>query len=232
LRRQANLIMILNKRKSIFERDFIAAKGRFPKLTYGWNAKVKMWVITGDLDICDTVGVYWNTFQIMMLVPPGYPFCVPIVAERSHIIPRDIDWHISPEGVCCLDAEHSLIALSKKGINLGDFIAKKVYSFFANQIHKIETKAYAGAEYAHHTAGVIQYYLEELNMPSVEATLQTLTKILNKKGLGRNDKCPCASGLKLKFCHEKAIEVIKSFGASKINKDIESIQIHLVSTPI
>lgn len=104
------------------------------------------------------------------------------------------------------------------------------YSFFANQI-QLETKAYAGTEYAHHNAGVIQYYLEELNMPSVEATLWTLTKILNKEGLGRNDKCPCASGLKLKFCHEKAIEV-KSFGSSKIKKDVESIKIHLVSTPI
>lgn len=224
--------MTLNKNKSVFERDFIAAKERFPKLTYGWNTKIKMWVVTGDLDICDTVGVYWNTFQITMLVPRGYPFCVPIVAERSDIIPRDIDWHISPEGICCLDAEHSLIALSKKGINLGDFIAKKVYSFFANQIHKLESKAYAGAEYAHHTAGVIQYYLEELNMSSAEATLQTLTKVLNRQGLGRNDKCPCTSGLKLKFCHEKAIETIKSFGPSKIKKDIENIQIHLASKPM
>lgn len=222
--------MNLNKNKSVFELDFIAVKERFPKLTYRWNAKIKMWVITGDLDICDTKGVYWNTFQITMLVPRGYPFCIPIVAERSSLIPRDIDWHISPEGICCLDAEHSLIALSKKGIYLGDFIAEKVYSFFANQIHKLESKTYAGAEYAHHTAGVIQYYLEELKIPSAEATVQILMHIFNKQGLGRNDKCPCASGLKLKLCHEKEIEMIKSFGPLRIKKDIEDIQIHLAST--
>lgn len=221
--------MTLNKNKSAFERDFIAVKERFPKLNYGWNAEIKMWVITGDLDICDTKGAYWNTFQITILVSRGYPFCIPIVAERSNLIPRDIDWHISPEGICCLDAEHSLITLSKKGIYLANFIAEKVYSFFANQIHKLESKAYAGTEYAHHTAGVIQYYLEELKMPSVEATLQTLIHIFNKQGLGRNDKCPCASGLKLKFCHEKAIEIIKSFGPVKIKKDVENIQIHLGS---
>jgi hypothetical protein len=221
--------MTFNNSKSPFERDFVVAKERFPKLTYGWNAKLKMWVVMGELDICDTVGVYWNTFKIKMLVPRGYPFCVPIVAERSNIIPRDINWHISSEGVCCLDAEHSLIALSKKGINLGDFIADKVYSFFANQIYKLENKDYAGAEYGHHTEGVIQYYLEELNMPSAEATQQTLIQILKKERLGRNDKCCCGSGVKLKFCHYNAVEIIKSFGPLKIKKDIENIQIYLVS---
>jgi hypothetical protein len=218
--------MIL-KAKSLFERDFTIAKERFPKLKYGWNAKIKMWVVTGELDICDMVGVYWNTFQITMLVPRGYPYCVPIVAERSDIIPRDIDWHISPEGICCLDADNSLIAMSKAGINLGDFIAEKVYTFFANQIHKLESKKYAGAEYAHHTAGVIQYYVEELNIPSAEATLQTLKRVLYKQGLGRNNKCPCGSGLKLKNCHETGIETIKSFGPVKIEKDIENIEKYL-----
>lgn len=223
--------MILNKGKSVFERDFALAKERFPKMSYRWNAELQMWVITGDLDICDTVGIYWNTFKITMLVPRGYPYCVPIVAERSHIIPRDINWHISPEGVCCLDADHSLIALSKKGIKLADFIAKKVYPFFANQLHKLESQTYAGTEYAHYTAGVIQYYLEELNLPSPDNILQTLTKVLTKESLGRNGKCVCGSGLKIKFCHENEIEIIKSFGSFKIKEDLESIQSYLNNCP-
>ncbi|SDF43802.1 SEC-C motif-containing protein [Mucilaginibacter pineti] len=220
------------KANSVFERDFITAKERFPKLKYGWDAKIKMWVITGELDICDTAGVYWNTFQIAMLVPRGYPYCVPIVAERSDIVPRDIDWHISPEGICCLDTDNSLIAMSKSGINVGDFIAEKVYTFFANQIHKLESKQYAGAEYAHHTAGVIQYYVEELNIPSAEAAIQILKKVLNKQGLSRNDRCPCGSGLKVKSCHETGIETIKSFGPVKIKKDIENIEKHLSAEPL
>jgi hypothetical protein len=218
--------MIL-KAKSSFERDFIIAKDRFPKLQYRWFAKNRIWVIVGELDICDTAGVYWNTFRIAMLVPSSYPFCVPIVIERSKIVPRDIDWHISPDGECCLDAEHSLLAMSKTGINIGDFIAEKVYSFFANQIHKLKSEKYAGAEYAHHTEGIIQYYVEELNVPSAMATLQTLNQILNKQSLGRNDKCTCGSGLKLKNCHKKQIQIIKSFGRVKIQEDIQDIDKYL-----
>ncbi|SEK76200.1 SEC-C motif-containing protein [Olivibacter domesticus] len=212
----------------MFERDFIIANERFPKLKYSWHAKSKMWVISGELDICDTVGVYWGTFQIIMLVPRSYPYCVPIVIEKSQIIPRDIDWHISPEGICCLDADHELIAMSQKGININDFITDKVYTYFANQIYKLQGKQYAGAEYAHHTAGVIQYYVERLNMPSAEATLQALKNILCKKGLGRNDKCPCGSGLKLKKCHKASIETIKTFGFSKVQKDIQDIEKYLL----
>lgn len=66
-------------------------------------------------------------------------------------------------------------------------------------------------------------------MPSAEAALQTLTQILNKEHFGRNDKCCCGSGLKLKFCHDKAVEIIKSFGPLKIKRDIENIQIYLAS---
>lgn len=218
--------MIL-KGKSSFERDFIIAKERFPKLQYRWCTKIKTWVIVGELDICDMAGSYWNTFRIAMLVPSSYPYCVPIVIERSDIVPRDIDWHISPEGECCVDAEHSLLAMSKMGINLGDFIAEKVYSYFANQVHKLESQEYAGAEYAHHTAGIIQYYIEELNIPSAEAILKTLKQIFNKQSLGRNDRCPCGSSLKLKNCHKKDIQTIKSFGKVKIQEDIKDIDKYL-----
>jgi len=95
--------MATNKK---FERDFIEVANSFPKLEASWNAKLKMWLITGELDICDIKGVYWNTFNIVIAVPQNYPYCVPIVIEKSILIPRDIDWHISEEGICCLDVSH------------------------------------------------------------------------------------------------------------------------------
>lgn len=219
--------MTLLKRKSVFEKDFEGVKERFPKLSYSWDKKRNLWVVSGDLDICDTIGIYWNTFRITILVPRGYPFCVPIVIERSDIIPRHVDWHVSPQGICCLDAEQSLLAMSKTGIILTDFIAEKIYTFFANQLHKLESERYAGEEYAHHTAGTIQYYLEDLKIPSVEKTIAILQMVLTNSGLGRNEKCPCASGLKLKHCHLQAIETIKSFGYKRILSDLESIKVHL-----
>lgn len=154
--------------KSLFEHDFIQVRDHFPNLTYKWNAEYKTWRVVGELDICDTEGVYWNTFGIVLLVPESYPYCIPVLIEKNKIIPREIDWHVSPEDICCMDIEHNLIILSKKGINLTSFITEKVYSFLANQLYKLEKQCYAGAEYGHHLQGVMQYYKEELDLTSLD----------------------------------------------------------------
>lgn len=208
---------------SRFEKDFHIAQNRFPKLNYRWDKKNRQWVIAGQLDICDTKGVYWDTFDIRIFVPQSYPFCVPILIERSKIIPRDIDWHISQGGVCCYDIEHNLIAMSKRGINLVDFIATKIYPYFANQLYKKAEKKYAGSEYAHYLSGVIQYYCEEHHLQNEKSIINLLQCILDKSGITRNDKCPCGSGMKTKHCHQSSIDTIKSLGYTKIKADLNEI---------
>lgn len=222
--------MDLHKKISQFERDFVAVKEHFPLLSYNWNKKNKAWIISGELDICDVKGDYWNTFNIAMLVPETYPNCVPLILERSEITPRDIDWHISKEGLCCVDAENNLIVMSRIGIKLKDFIANKVYPFFANQLYKLQEHKYAGDEYEHYTDGVIQYYLEDLKIPTANNIIFFLEMILNKTDLTRNRLCPCNSGKKIKNCHEKAIETIKSIGRVKITNDLKKIRKKLNNT--
>jgi len=209
--------------KSQFERDFKNAKILFPKLGYTYNTEHGMWCITGQLDICDVKGVYWNTFDIILVIPKSYPYCIPLLMEQSKLIPREIDWHISPEGFCCMDVEHNLIAMSKRGINLTDFIKDKVYSFFANQLYKLEAQHYAGPEYAHHVAGVLQYYKEKHNISNAETVLIFLDAVLSKTRIGRNDSCLCGSGNKTKNCHIEAIDTMKLLGMEKLKKDKESI---------
>src|SRR5690606_18557162 len=172
-------------RKSLFERDFEVVEELFPKLTYSWSFKFKFWVIVGELDICDTRGIYWNTFNIIIAVPQKYPHCVPVLVEQSKIIPRDINWHISSEGLCCVDISHNLIAMSKIGINIYSFISDKVYPYFANQLYKLVENEYAGKEYAHHFDGIIQYYIEDHNLPNVNAVISLLQRITKKSHIGR-----------------------------------------------
>lgn len=215
--------------KCIFERDFIAVEERFPKLRYSWSAKYKIWVIAGELDICDTEGIYWNTFNIAIGVPQSYPYCVPVLVERSEIILRDIDWHISPEGICCVDISHNLIVMSKLGIDICSYISGKVYPYFANQVYKMTEKKYAGKEYAHHFTGVIQYYLEEHHLSNEKAIISLLERITKKSFIGRNDRCPCGSGKKVKQCHQQSIETIKTLGMEKVKSDLENIRSHTLS---
>lgn len=216
--------MVINKR---FKQDFVEVENRFPKLSHKWHANQKLWIISGELDICDTEGFYWNTFDIMIAVPHNYPFCIPIVLEISTLIPRDVNWHISEEGVCCIDVSHNLIVLSKDGINICDFIIEKIYPFFANQLYRLEVDKYAGEEYKHFFDGIIQYYLEEHKLADEETVLRILSHILEKKATPRNENCPCGSKKKAKFCHLRSINIIKKLGHERINSDIENIKSRL-----
>jgi hypothetical protein len=210
------------QRKSTFERDFGVARDKFPKLSYDLDKKRKLWVITGELDICDQAGIYWGTFDIRIFVPQNYPHCVPVVQELSTVIPRDIDWHIDADGFCCLDIQHRMTYDARKGINLSDFIMQKVYSFFANQLYKINHGSYAGEEYQHHFPGVAQFYREDLGL-GVEAAILMLEGIL-EGWLGRNERCPCGGLYKLKNCHFASFSFLKWMGRDQLKKDLKSFR--------
>ena len=182
--------MDLMKKTSPFERDFPIVKEYFPLLSYSWSLKSKSWIITGELDICDVKGDYWNTFDIAIIVPKGYPNCVPVVFERSEISPRDIDWHISKEGTCCVDVDNNLLVMSRTGINIKDFISQKVIHILRINYTSYKNINIAGEEYGHHTDGIIQYYVEELNIPTADDIIIFIEMILNKTDLTRNSYVP------------------------------------------
>jgi hypothetical protein len=217
------------KRRSLFEKDFEVARSRFPKLSARWNAEMKSWIVTGELDICDTQGNYWETFNIIMIFSKSYPYCIPVVIEKSELIPREIEWHISKEGICCIDFSYSLQLQSKKGIQYSDFILNKVYSYFANQLYKMSEGKYAGEEYGHHFDGTLQFYIEELGFKDERTLVEVLKAVSSGVVFGRNDLCPCGGGKKLKHCHLISIEDLKSLGKDTVLKDLQLLNAYLIS---
>ena len=207
------------KGRTPFDKDFEEVAGKFPKLSYTFSKKADHWIITGEIDICDVLGVYWGTFEMKIFTPSSYPYCIPITQELSKIIPRAIDWHINDDGICCVDIDHRLIYMSKRGIKMVDFITDKVYPYLANQLYRLQEKKYAGAEYSHHFDGVIQFYQEDLNL-SPQQAIKFLESLLPGNGLGRNDKCLCGSEKKLKNCHLASWEFLKYIDPPKIKFDI------------
>ncbi|GAB3999492.1 hypothetical protein GCM10028807_49870 [Spirosoma daeguense] len=203
----------------MFERDIIDVFERFPKLRLIHTATNK-WVIGGELDICDMKGNYWDTFKIEITVPNNYPFCIPVVKEISYKIPREIDWHISLSGECCLDITHTLMYQARLGIGLSNFILTKVYPYFSNQLYKMQTGSYAGSEYAHSCEGVIQFYREELMLEPTHA-LVVLERLLKRIPFARNENCVCGKTVKVKNCHLSAINFLKSIDIKQLSIDLQ-----------
>lgn len=204
-----------------FSKELAEIKERFPKLKIVISKSGKPEKLFGELDICDTKGIYWDTFKIAILIPDKFPYAVPEVFERSHKIPREDDRHISENGLCCLDIEHELLRLARRGINLCDFIAEKVYPFFSNQLYYERKGKYANEEYPHEFGGVRYFYLKKLNLFEPKIIIRILQMILKNELPGRNDLCPCQSGRKLKSCHQSEIDFLKSVGRARLMMDFE-----------
>lgn len=209
--------------ESVFEKDFSAVQELFPKLKYASSKNKGAWIIKGELDICDQAGRYWGTFQIGIFIPAAYPFVVPVIWEQSHLIPRKADWHISQNGVCCLDIHHRLLEWSRRGIKFEEFMLSKVYPYFANQLYRLEEKVYAGEEYKHGVIGVAQFYQEDLCLNQVQA-VAFLEMLTSGQFPGRNDPCPCGMGEKMKYCHKNSIAFLQSLGRKQLLLDLANFQ--------
>lgn len=208
----------------VIENQIRAAIARFPKLSYRRNEGKKFWIIEGDLDICDSTGVYWDTFQIAIVLNDKYPNSVPVVFEVSKKIPRVSDRHISANGACCLDIEHKLLRMASRGILLSEFIATKVYPFFANQIYFEKHERFAAEEYSHDFMGVEEFYRDELQIPNAKTAILILNSILSNSLPGRNDRCMCGQEKKYKKCHMQKVEFLAAIGTDQLLKDLDNFR--------
>lgn len=208
------------KTRKILEQDIKKVSEFFPKLKLVWASKFSTWSLDGELDICDINGEYWSTFEIIVYIPKSYPNGIPLVEEKSNLIPREIDRHISEEGYCCLDVTHKLSYKALTGIYLLEFLQNSVYPYFANQLYYNKNEHFAGAEYKHNFDGVIQFYDESLNVKDAKSAILILEGIILNNIPGRNDNCLCGSNKKMKQCHIKTIDFLKSLDKKLLEDDL------------
>jgi hypothetical protein len=197
----------------------------FPKLQLFWLASKNLWELRGDLDICDSAGSYWGTFNISIFIGISYPNDIPIVRENSKVIPRSPERHIDENGICCVDIPHALqLQISNGGIFIDSFMYEKVYPYFANQIYYSITGTYANGDYGHEFEGVKQYYSEVLQITSSSSAVQIIEHVLTKRKMRRNDFCCCGGVKKFKKCHWDSYETLKKLTKEQLRSDQSNFQ--------
>lgn len=179
-------------------------------------------VLQGGIDIIDDNLQFWDSYKIEIIVPKiGFPNVVPLVVETSEKIKRDEDYHISEEGLCCLDIPHKLLIEKSRGISLVNFYQNYIYPFFANHQYKLKTTKYAGEEYKHYSKGIIQFYEEEYGLTDTLQIIQYLEFILEHRKAERNKECPICGKPKYKKCCRLLIESIKRYGKKQLQIDLD-----------
>lgn len=177
--------------------------------------------LEGKISVLDKSDKLWGHFKILILINEAeYPYTVPIVIEKTQIINRDWDFHISKEGECCLDIPHKLMKRKRRGIVFEEFYREIIYPFFANYHYKVSTGNYANGEYKHHAEGIFQFYNEEYKLNEVPLIINLLQTAFTGIKYEPNKKCPLCGGRKYKKCCRNIVLSLKQYGKPQLYQDL------------
>ena len=113
--------------------------------------------ILGTIYLPDEKGCFIDSYKIKIEIKNDYPNSLPLVFETEKRIPNNIEWHVFPDGHCCIvtPPEESLIC--KRGFTLEEFIIKHVLPYFHNQLFR-ELNGFFLNERSHGDEGIQEYF--------------------------------------------------------------------------
>lgn len=179
--------------------------------------------IVGELVLKDEVGAFIDSYSIKIVATNDYPYRFPCVYETGKRIPINVDWHVFPDGHCCIKAIPEELLICNKGITLSGFIKEQVIPYFFNQKYR-EQNGFFLHERSHGVLGTIEYFSDHFNTQDVHLILKLLTKAQNTKEFKSNSKCLCGSGRKFRKCHRRSLRRLRVFTMSGIKSFADSIQ--------
>lgn len=181
-------------------------------------------VISGTIDLVGLDGILDDQYVIEIHWRESYPFQFPLVYETGGRIPKNIDWHIYPEGGnCCIKSRPDEKLICRKGISLDAFITHQVIPYFYNQTFRRQN-GYFYKERKHGELGNLEFYFEKLRTNNIDFVELCLKQASDLKGYKSTKKCFCGSNKKYKKCHRRTVRQLSQLGRSYIKSDLTIIQ--------
>ena len=156
--------------------------------------------ISGSLSIVDINGWNWGIYQIEIWIPVTYPTDLPLLVETGNAIERDINWHISKDGICCVGTLARQYRDMTDGISLIKWLKLFAIPYLANHCYKKEKNNYADGELAHGVEGIFQDNVSCFKLEDPKEIVLRINNILGFKQQSLNKPCFCDSGKKYKRC--------------------------------
>lgn len=205
---------------TLFRQQIAEAAKVYPEL------KVSVWegieLLSGTFRVIDEEGKEWNNFEIQIKFSEAFPYRFPQLVEIGGKIPKIADWHIYPNGTCCITIPLLELVSCRNGITVLQFILNHVKPYLFNQAHRIEKGYYAHQEFAHGVYGILEYYQELFNEKDVGKIIRYL-KALKANEFGKKTLCFCGRKAKFRKCHPDIYKIFKPIPVKFIDSEIESL---------
>lgn len=166
-----------------------------------------------------------DEFQVELRIPPDYPASPPDVYEIAGRL--DGFDHLFDSKKLCLGAPIEVRMRFAKRPNLLRFTEDLVVPFLFSFSYKARYGKMPFGELAHGTAGILDYYNSFFETPT-ERTMLLLKYLAGRERDGSEilGMCPCGSGRKLKRCHGRKLNVLRSYQTAQ---DMENLVKEMVS---
>lgn len=158
-----------------------------------------------------------------------FPKFFPEVFETDGRIPVKMDCHMYPNnGSCCFATRaKSQVLLKTKVHTLLIFVDEILVKYLENNSFYELNNHYYGEEYAHGTLGVIQGYIDILEVDSIELVVKAIYKASISNTVKIHQDCYCGSNRRLRKCnhrkHLKNLRLLYLVDKSILKSDLQSI---------
>ena len=180
--------------------------------------KVSIWkswvVIEGQYILTGPLGEF-DSFDVKIGIPAGFPVHEPIIFEEGGRIERVADRHVfEDDGNCCVGVYEEWL-LRSQNHNLENFMLGPVDDYFFGQYwyeaKLIETGKgeWPLGERSHGLAGVLETYGDILDLDIDRAVITSHLRVLARETIKGHFSCPCGSGKRLRHCHRDVIESLR-----------------------
>ncbi len=139
-------------------------------------------------------------YDIEMLLPAKYPCLPPRVREIGNKISRDIDYHVSEDGILCLGADLAVLERFYERADLLWFVDELVVPHLASCTWRRNGEAVPWEQLRHKGEGLLEFYKDRFGTDDNFTALRLL-KVLVDHNYKGHTLCPCESGIKLRHCH-------------------------------
>ena len=138
-------------------------------------------------------------YEIKIRFPMKFPQMEPVVCETGKTIPHDPDYHINPDGTCCI-VIWEIWKLSTKNVSIQTYFDGPLKNFFFGQYTKKNTGEWPFGEEKHGKAGIINAFAKRLLCNSNEKEVLNHLQFLLTDKFKTKLACPCGSRKISKEC--------------------------------
>lgn len=193
--------------RSRLEHDRAIIAEPYPDLAHRIDRETGRAFLEGSITLRTKCGVR-TAIALRVVFPYLYPKIEPLAYDIENRFPHTADRHFHTDGCCCLWLPPETLWIPDDVNALGHFL-NQVAIFFDKQLicDASGGKAWPGDAHSHGVAGYVEF-VRDLLAGSNELLLALAPVFINASLVGRNDYCPCGSGIKFKKCHWNAVQEI------------------------